>query len=117
MLDTAIWRTCYLLIEISLNVECSPNHRNPGHEDLDQIFSIQASLIARHEFNTPEELMQIMDSASRPERQSEAMRKAQKTNFNVDCECKKLDECAEWQQWVAMLGIRLKGLRALACLE
>ena len=61
--------------------------------------------------------MQIMDSASRPERQSEAMRKSQKTSFNVDCECKKLDECAEWQQWVAMLGIRLKGLRALAGLE
>lgn len=86
----------------------------PGHEDLDQVFSIQASLIARNKFNTPEELMQIMDSAARPERPSEAMRKAQKTSaFKVDCECQKLDECAEWQTWVAMLGIRLKGLRRL----
>ena len=56
--------------------------------------------------------MQIMDSSSRPERQSEAMRKAQKTsNFKVDCECQKLDETAEWQTWASMLGIRLKGLR------
>ena len=59
--------------------------------------------------------MQIMDSTSRPEKQSEAMRKARKTgNFKVDCECQKLDETAEWKDWAAMLGIRLKGLRTWA---
>lgn len=35
-------------------------------------------------------------------------------NLRVECEAFKLDECAEWRPWVAMLGLRLKGLRAMA---
>ena len=85
-----------------------------GHEDIDQVFSVQAQLISRHEINNPEELMQIMDTSGRPRSDAEAMRKARKLDVaKVACETYKLDEVALWKDWVSKLGIRLKGLRTL----
>ena len=85
-----------------------------GHEDLDQIFAIQASAIARNTFDTPEELMDIMDSLARPDNATEAERKRRRrTSPTVEFACYKLDQCAMWKEWVAVLGIRLKGLRNL----
>ncbi|CAK9008227.1 unnamed protein product [Durusdinium trenchii] len=91
---------------------CSYLRVGHSHEDIDQVFSVQAQLISRHEFNNPEELMQIMDTSGRPRSDAEAMRKARKLDVaKVACETYKLDEVALWKDWVSKLGIRLKGLR------
>lgn len=93
---------------------CACFHGSQGHEDLDQIFAIQASAISRSTFDTPEALMEIMDSLARPNDAGEAERKRYKKGAaRVDFECYKLDQCAQWKTWVAVLGIRLKGLRDL----
>ena len=83
-----------------------------GHEDLDQIFSVQASLISRHVFDNPTELIEILDSAGRPQDEGERIRKRRKVS-QIDCRAYKLDEAADWKAWVAMLGVRVKGLRHL----
>eukprot|EP00435_Cladocopium_sp_Y103_P043291 s1803_g12.t1 len=82
-----------------------------GHEDIDQCFSVQAALIARHTFDNPTELVQILDGSTRSEVPAERQRAWQKLG-QVHCEAFKLDEAADWKQWVSMLGIRVKGLRA-----
>lgn len=85
-----------------------------GHEDLDQIFSVIASLITRYEFSNPEELISILDSAGRPEELGEhgkQERKRAKKTFTADCRPYKLDQTAQWHEWVSALGVRLKGLR------
>ena len=88
---------------------------DPGHEDLDQIFSVVASLISRYEFSSPDELVDILDSAGRPEAEvGEQERKRTKKNFTVDCQAYKLDQVARWHEWVSVLGVRVKGLRELA---
>lgn len=46
-----------------------------GHEDLDQIFSVQASMISRSEFDTPDQLIDLLDSATRPDSESGRERK------------------------------------------
>ena len=84
-----------------------------GHEDLDQIFSVISSLISRHEFSTPEELIEILDFAGTPLGVGEQERKRVKTPFTVDCEAYKLDQTARWHDWVAAAGVRVKGLRTL----
>ena len=85
-----------------------------SHEDLDQVFAIQASLIARSTFEFLEALLELMDSMSRPENVAEVERKKRKVvdASSVPFHAYKLDQCAEWQSWVAMLGVRLKGLRS-----
>ena len=88
---------------------------DPGHEDLDQIFSVVASLISRYEFSNPDELVDILDSAGRPEAEvGEQERKRTKKNFTVDCQAYKLDQMARWHDWVSVLGVRVKGLRDVA---
>lgn len=67
---------------------------NQGHEDLDQAFSQQAALICRHVFDTPEQVTEIMDQN------------------DLESRCAKIDEVAEWKEWVAVVGLHLKGLRA-----
>ena len=82
-----------------------------GHEDIDQCFSVQASLIARHTFDNPTELIQILDGSTRPEDPAERQRAWRKLG-QVHSEAFKLDEAADWKQWVSMLGVWVKGLRA-----
>jgi hypothetical protein len=82
-----------------------------GHEDIDQCFSVQAALIARHTFDNPTELIQILDGSTRPEDPAERQRAWQKVG-KVHSEAFKLDEAADWKHWVRMLGVRVKGLRA-----
>lgn len=56
-----------------------------------------------------------MDSSGRPRGEGESARKAQKGNFaKVECVAYKLDEVANWKDWAAMAGVRVKGLRAPA---
>ena len=56
--------------------------------------------------------MEIMDSLARPDNASEAERKRRRRDANkVEFACYKLEQCAPWKEWVAVLGIRLKGLR------
>ena len=79
---------------------------------------MQASAIARNTFDTPEQLIDIMDSLARPENAGELERKRHKSDAaRVDFQAYKLDQVAPWKEWVAMLGIRLKGLRSLAKLK
>ena len=84
-----------------------------GHEDVDQYFSQIASFLSPHEFSTPDEVVDLLDSSTRPETEPEVLRKSAK-RIRVTTQCYKLDEVACWQQWVSALGIRLLGLRNLA---
>lgn len=90
---------------------------NQGHEDLDQVFSVIASLVARYEFSTPDELVDILDSAGRPSEAevAERERKRTKKNFTVDCQAYKLDQTAGWHAWASAAGVRVKGLRLSTC--
>lgn len=73
-----------------------------------------ASLIARYEFADPDELIEIIDSAGTPCADGgEQERKRCKKKFTVDCQAYKLDQTARWHEWVAALGVRVKGLRSL----
>lgn len=81
-----------------------------GHEDVDQYFSQIASYLTPQEFSTPQDVVELLDSATRPDREADSFRKqAQRTK--VHTHTYKLDEVACWQDWVAALGIRLLGLR------
>ncbi len=60
-----------------------------GHEDVDQFFSQTAALLARHEFDSPEDVTKLLDSAHRPDDQpGELHRKKRKVE---DTESEKPD--------------------------
>lgn len=89
---------------------CRLLESNSGHEDIDQYFSQVAAFLTPHDFSSPDDVVNILDSSSRPDSLSELHRKqAQQTK--VRTHAFKLDEVARWQEWVSALGIRLKGLR------
>ncbi|CAK9085947.1 Uncharacterized protein SCF082_LOCUS40690 [Durusdinium trenchii] len=75
----------------------------PCHEDLDQLFSQQAALICRHTFDTPDEVVDIMDSMGRPRDAAERERKRSKV-VKVEAFASKLDETADWKSWVRQVG-------------
>ncbi|CAK9078250.1 unnamed protein product, partial [Durusdinium trenchii] len=81
-----------------------------GHEDVDQYFSQIASYLTPQEFSTPQDVVELLDSATRPDREADSFRK-QAQRAKVHTHTYKLDEVACWQDWVAALGIRLLGLR------
>jgi len=83
---------------------------------LDQAFSQQAALICRHIFDTPEQVATIMDTLCRSDVSGERERKKQKTH-KVEAYASKLDEVADWKEWVAVSGIWLKGLRTWALIQ
>lgn len=88
-----------------------------GHEDLDQVFSRQAALIARHTFDTPQQLVEILDSATRPPEDEQERVREQQGAARVSCIAYKLDRAPDWKKWTSVLGIRLKGLRALGLIS
>ncbi|CAK9032211.1 unnamed protein product, partial [Durusdinium trenchii] len=62
-------------------------------------------------FNNPEDLLEILaDTSSRPDNAAELIRKTWDAP-RLEVRPYKLDEAANWKAWVAMLGIRVKGLR------
>lgn len=101
-----------LLVALRCFKFCVCSYLRPGHshEDLDQAFSQQASLICRHTFDTPEQVVEILDSCCRPSEPSEQARKRHK-NHKVEAAAYKLDEVAEWKDWSAVSGVWVKGLR------
>ena len=80
---------------------------------MDQYFSQQAALLARNTFDTPDDVVSLLDSSYRPEFFADQERKHAKT-IKVGAHAYKLDNCARWKEWVAKLGIRLFGLRYLS---
>ena len=79
---------------------------------MDQFFSQTAALLARHEFGSPSEVVDLLDSAFRPDDLPELRRKQEKT-IKVRTHSCRMDNVADWKGWVAALGIRLLGLRTL----
>lgn len=80
---------------------------------MDQFFSVQSSLISRHTFDNPGQVVDLLDSASRPDNPGERERKLHKSQtMRVRASAYKLDAVARWQDWVSVLGLRIKGLRA-----
>ena len=79
---------------------------------MDQAFSQQAALICRHTFDTPEQVVEILDSCCRPSEAAEQQRKRHKTH-KVQAIASKLDDVAEWKDWSAVAGVWVKGLRSL----
>ncbi|CAK9117827.1 unnamed protein product [Durusdinium trenchii] len=62
-----------------------------GHEDLDQIFSQQAAMLARHEFATPDDVVALMDDTFKPESAADEIRK-QSRRVKVESYARKLDQ-------------------------
>jgi len=85
-----------------------------GHEDVDQYFSQVAAFLTPQEFSVPDDVVTLLDSATRPEHEPDMHRKLAKRT-KVTTQAYKLDEVACWQDWVGALGIRLLGLRNLNC--
>ena len=86
--------------------------RCKGHEDIDQYFSQQGALLSRNTFDSADDVVNLMDSSYRPESLSDQQRKQQK-EIRVCSQAYKLDTVAKWKPWVAVLGVRLLGLRSL----
>ena len=109
----------FLWMKFSRQFVCAskPVQWMPGHEDLDQIFSRQAALIARHTFDTPQELVEILDSATRPLEGEQERVREQQGAARMSCIAYKLDRAPDWKKWASVLGIRLKGLRALGMIS
>ncbi|CAE7405194.1 unnamed protein product [Symbiodinium sp. CCMP2592] len=83
-----------------------------GHEDVDQVFSQQAAFISRHTFDSACGLVDLLDSSFRSSDDGERERKRHTSHGGrVQVHCIKLDEVAQWRQWVAMARLRIKGLR------
>ncbi len=89
-----------------------------GHEDLDQVFGELAGYIGRLTHDNPDQLIELVDAATRPANAAEALRKeSSQTLLRRQASASKLDQCAPWKQYTSQIGIRLKGLRSLdACL-
>lgn len=83
---------------------------------MDQVFSQEAAVLARHEFSTPEDVLGLMDDTFKLDALSDQIRKQAK-KIKTEAYARKLDQVARWKDWVGALGIRLKGLRALAGLD
>ena len=113
----------YMLLLVALRVFrwtvlsfLRPGH---SHEDGDQIFSQEARLISRHVFDTPNDLVEIMDDHCRPANHGEALRKRQKLlKTSVRASAYKLDEVANWKAWGLVSGVHVQGLRCpVLCFE
>ncbi|CAE7814351.1 unnamed protein product [Symbiodinium sp. CCMP2456] len=81
-----------------------------SHEDIDQVFSQQSAFISRQTFDSPEDVVRLLDSTHRPEASGERERKRARA-VKVDVSAVKLDTVALWKDWVAVLGLQFKGLR------
>ena len=79
---------------------------------MDQVFSQKAALIARHTFNTPDEVVNILDTSCRPDAAGERARKQAKIH-KVKAMAYKLDEVAGWKKWLQVVGVKIKGMRLL----
>ncbi|CAK9117825.1 unnamed protein product [Durusdinium trenchii] len=64
--------------------------------DLDQIFSQQAAMLARHEFATPDDVVALMDDTFKPESAADEIRK-QSRRVKVESYARKLDQVADWK--------------------
>jgi hypothetical protein len=84
-----------------------------GHEDVDQVFGQTAGHIARNEFDTSNDVVELLDSASRPLLSSEQARQRGESSKTArrQAGAEKLDEVADWKIWVARVGIKMKGIR------
>ena len=78
-----------------------------GHEDVDQVIGEAAGEVAQHEYDTPEQLVQILDGLGKSARAP----KRAKSGRNREIFGEKMDQSACWKVWVERLGIHLKGLR------
>jgi len=88
---------------------------------VDQVFGHVSGHVARSEFDTPDDVVEVLDSLGRPSSHAEQLRK--KSNsvssslFMRHACATKLDTAADWKTWVERLGIRMKGLRNIGQLR
>jgi len=83
------------------------------------MFGEIAGYIGRLTYDTPDQLVELVDAATRPENSAEALRtESSQTLLRRQACASKLDQCALWKQYTHTIGIRVKGLRPLeACLS
>jgi hypothetical protein len=85
---------------------------NQGHEDVDQAFGQTAGYISQSTFDDINGLVDLLDSATRPNPEKSAHGK---TFRNARAE--RLDQTADWKLWVSRLGIKMSGLRNLVIFQ
>ena len=77
-----------------------------SHEDIDQIFGQVSRLLKAKSFNTPSQLIQLLQSVTQRSGEPSRIRGTVVHPY-------KLDEVARWKQFTQQLGIAFKGLRCL----
>ena len=84
-----------------------------SHEDIDGNFGHVSGHIARHEFGSINELVSLLDTATKPIAKADSLRKSSLQDGSVRRHSRayKLDETADWKLWHNHLGIKFKGIR------
>jgi hypothetical protein len=94
----------------TLMIFLRPGH---SHEDIDQTFGQVSGHMARHEFSSVDDIVSLLDIATRPAAKSDQLRTQSLSDKCIRRQslAYKLDETADWKLWVSHLGIKFKGIR------
>eukprot|EP00435_Cladocopium_sp_Y103_P030834 s4234_g7.t1 len=110
--------TAYLLLLTSLQVfrQTTISFLRPGHshEDVDQVFSQVAAMMSHSSFSTPDDLLELLNCTCQSDNAGHAARLKKQKFQKIRASACMLDQAADWKSWVAVAGLKLKGLRFLA---
>lgn len=107
----------FLLVLTVLQVfrQCYISFLRPGHshEDVDQIFSQVSGMLSSQTFSNPDELVDLLNLTCQPDTRAQSLRQKKRRLDRVAASSCRLDQTAQWKEWVAVAGVKLKGLRLL----
>ena len=110
--------TAYLLLLAALQVfrQTTISFLRPGHshEDIDQFFSQVAAMMSHSSFSTPDELLELLNGTCQSDNPGHAARLKKQKLQKIRASACMLDQAADWKSWIAVAGMKLKGLRLLA---
>ena len=108
----------YVLLLTALQVfrQTTVSFLRPGHshEDIDQIFSQVAAMMSHSSFSTPDDLLELLNGTCQSDNPGHAARLKKQKFQKIRASACMLDQAADWKSWVAVAGMKLKGLRLLA---
>ena len=119
--NTFILSTLALLVVLDVFRYTMAEYLRKGHshEDIDGSFGQISGYIARQEFGTIMELVDILDAATKPDSRADSLRSSSLRGTAVrrhSC-AYKLDETADWKSWQKHLGLRFKGIHGAGSMK
>ena len=113
--NTFVWSALLLLVVLDVFRYTMADYLRTGHShaDIDGNFGHVSGHIARHEFGSIDELVSLLDTATKPIAKADSLRKSSLQDGSVrrHSRANKLDETADWKLWQNHLGIKFKGIR------